>query len=128
MSVNYDDAWSRAREGSPFSNSSMWEWWAERWCYRCANDGIGINKELPQCPLIAIALNNRTPAEWLTETEEQAVLGDFRCIEFRNRDDPGSYEPKPVPDPPGQLLLLPREPFEGVRMWAAAPERESVTA
>jgi len=42
----------------------------------------------------------------------------YHCVRFRHRDDPGGREPEPVPDPPGQLCLLPRASYEGTRMHA----------
>jgi hypothetical protein len=119
-------AYDRAREGTPFSNNTMWEIWAENNCYRCRNDGIGVGKEQPQCELIAVALCGRTPLEWLTSTAEDEVYGNYRCINFRSRDDPPGWgrEPRPRPDPPGQMTLLPREPYEGVRMYADTKPRE----
>ena len=111
----YAEAWASARQETAFSNNDMWECFAERACYRCANDGMGIGKDQPQCPLISVAYGGRTPAEW---TDQEPPLGAYLCIYFRDRDDPGGREPEPVPDPPGQLLLLPREPYTGVRMYA----------
>ena len=112
----YEDALARARDEVAFSNGTMWEIWSDRNCCRCVNDGIGLGLDEPQCPLVNVAmLHNKTPAEW---TDQQPPLGDYLCVYFRDRDDPGGREPEPVPDPPGQLCLLPREPFEGVRMYA----------
>lgn len=115
MSLDIPDAYERARDETAFSNSDMWEHWAERNCYRCSNDGMGIGKDQPQCPLILVALMGRTPAEW---TDQTPPLGDFLCIYFRDRDDPGGREPRPIPDPPGQSVMFPREPWTGVRLPA----------
>jgi hypothetical protein len=112
---SYDDAFERAAAGPAFSNNDMWECFAERACYRCSNDGIGAGRDEPQCPLILVALTGRTPAEW---TDQEPPLGAYLCVYFRDRDDPGGREPRPVPDPPGQLCLVPRELFEGTRMYA----------
>jgi hypothetical protein len=123
MSLNIPDAYERAADEPPFSNGDEGYSWMDNWCARCIHDGYGLGKDEPQCPLIMVALCQRTPAEWIPQDEGGTVrLGDsFHCIMFRDRDDPGGYEPTPIPDPPGQLSLLPREPFEGVRMWATAP-------
>lgn len=120
----YDQALEHARGEPAFSNGTMWEIWSGRNCYRCANDGMGLGPDEPSCPLILVALMGKTPAEW---TDQQPPLGDYLCVYFRDRDDPGGYEPEPVPGPPGQLSLLPREPFEGVRMYADTKPAE-VTA
>jgi len=121
----YDEAYEHAADEPAFSNGSMWEIWSDRNCYRCAHDGMGIGQDQPQCPLILVALMGRTPAEW---TDQQPPLGDYLCIYFRDRDDPGGREPEPVPDPPGQLVLWPREPFEGVRMYEDTRQREVACA
>ena len=125
MALDIPDAYERALNKPAFSNNDMWEYFAERQCYRCVNDGVGIGEDQPQCPLILVALLDRTPVEW---TDQNPPLGDFLCIYFRDRDDPGGREPQPIPDPPGQLSLVPREPFTGVKMPAMAPEREAVSA
>jgi hypothetical protein len=110
----YSEALDHARDEPAFSNGTMWEIWSANNCCRCANDGIGLGKDEPQCPLILVALMDKTPIEW---TDQQPPLGDYLCIYFRDRDDPGGREPHPIPDPPGQLSLMPRESFEGTRMY-----------
>lgn len=117
-----DTAYDRAREGSPFSNHTMWEIWSENWCCRCRNDGMGLGKDKPQCELIAVALCGRTPLEWLTFTTEDEVYGNYHCINFRDRNDRRPRDPKPRPDPPGQMSMLPREPFENGRVYLDVPQ------
>jgi hypothetical protein len=112
---SYDDAYEHSLDKPAFSNGTQWEIWSYNNCHRCSNDGIGIDEDEPQCPLILVALMGRTPREW---SDQEPPLGDYSCIYFRNRDDPGGREPEPVPDPPGQLLLVPREPYEAARMYA----------
>ena len=109
----YGEAYEHAAERRAFSNGTEWEIWSYNNCFRCANDGMGIGEDQPNCPLICVMLMDRTPAEW-----SEVRLHDYLCIYFRDRDDPGGREPEPVPDPPGQLQLWPREPFEGTRMYA----------
>jgi hypothetical protein len=125
------EAWDRAAEVAPFSNSTEGEAWMEAWCYQCSNDGCGVGKDNPQCPLLTVAYSGRTPAEWFDQTQpgQPPRLGDqYHCLMFRRRGDEGGREPRPVPDPPGQLTLLPREPYTGVRMPLMAPERTEVSA
>jgi hypothetical protein len=112
---SYDEAFEHARDEPAFSNGSMWEIWSDRNCCRCINDGMGTGQDEPQCPLIGVALMGKTPAEW---TDQEPPLGAYLCVYFRDRDDPGGREPEPVPDPPGQLCLMPREPYTGTRMYA----------
>jgi hypothetical protein len=125
MSLDIPDAYERALDTPAFSNGTMWEIWSYSNCFRCANDGMGLGKDDPQCPLILVALMGRTPVEW---TDQKPPLSDYLCIYFRDRDDPGGREPEPIPDPPGQMTMLPREPYEGVRMPLMVPERERVSA
>jgi hypothetical protein len=111
-----DEIYKGAVDGSPFSNSTEWEYWAANWCYRCANDGIGIGKDTPMCPIIGISLVDKTPSEWLISTG----VDKYQCIEFKPRDKPDDHEGPPPPDEPmpGQELLFDPEPYRGVRMWA----------
>lgn len=125
---DYERLYDEARDETPFSNGSQGYGWMARNCDRCihdkpareGNDGQG-------CPLVLVALMGRTPIQWLCETEEQQIHADFHCIEFRDEDDGPSPEPTPIPDPPGQLTLLPRDEFEGVRMLSPLPEPQAVT-
>lgn len=106
------DAYERACDGMPFSNSDHGESWMEDWCYRCTHDGAGLGLDQPQCPLITVALCNRVPAEWIDSD------GQYACLMFRDRDDPGGgREPVPVPDPPGMDALFPREHYEAGRVY-----------
>lgn len=132
---NYSDVFEAARAERPFSNSTQWEVWSYRWCERCLNDPVDPDEQaMNGCPLILVALNDRTPAEWMEQPPNES--GDyFHCVEFRERgeddDDDGPpepVEPQPIPDPPGQQVLFPREPYEGVRMFAdLVPAAEPVS-
>lgn len=118
----YDQAWGTAREGSPFSNGTEGECWMANNCGRCINDA---NED---CDLVLIALMGRTPAEWTPD--KPGSLGEqYRCMYFRDKEDGdgGDPEPKPVPDPPGQLTLAPREPFEASRMLTDYPQPVGVS-
>lgn len=114
----YAEAVKDARDESTFSNSSQWEIWSAKNCDRCFWDKPARQgDEANGCPLILIALEDKRPAEWLAETEQQQIHADYTCTEFRDEDDPDT-EPRPVPTAPGQGELLPREPYEGPRMLA----------
>lgn len=64
------------------------------------------------CPvLLKVLCDNEVPPEWLIQ---DAVLGDYHCIEFRAPGD-GGGEPRPKPPPQGDPGLFP-EPGRGVRM------------
>lgn len=122
----YDEAKTEAAEGSPFSNGTDGEMWMSRWCERCSNDPVDPEEQAENgCPLILIALEGYTPAEWLRQSQDSPDR--FHCVEYRGRDDgngdsddgpPPPVEPRPIPDPPNQPALFPRERFEGVRMYA----------
>ena len=112
----YDEAFAAARDEGTFSNSSQWESWSAKNCDLCVHDKPARQgDEGNGCPLILLALVGKRPAEWLTQTEEQEVFADYTCTEFRGEDD-SDPTPRPIPTPPGQGELLPREQFEGHRM------------
>lgn len=131
MSVpSYDEAMKTSREGSPFSNGTEGYAWLENWCGRCINDKPAREgDEANGCPLVLVALLGRTPVEWVDQWDGKSPfpLGDnYHCILFRDEDDGPDPEPKPIPDPPGQLTLAPREPYEAARMLTTYPTRTEV--
>lgn len=113
------EAEARAREGSPFSNGTEGYAWMENWCGRCIHDAPTRRDDWANgCPLILLALTGRTPAEWM-ETNPRGLADRYTCLYFRDEDHHGPDEPTPIPDPPGQDALFPREPFERpCRMYA----------
>jgi hypothetical protein len=125
----YDEVMAGSLDRPAFSNGTEGHAWMDNWCDRCVHDKplrdggpTDPTTGILGCPIIAVAYQSRTPAEWLEQ--EPFALGDqFHCIEFRDEDDPGPpAEPQPIPDPPGQEALLPREACEGVRMLVPAGE------
>lgn len=113
----YEQALATAREGSPFSNGTEGEAWQANWCNNCVHDRDLRRGEGSGCVLVAISFEDRTPAEWF-QREVYGLGTKFTCVMFRSEDDGPDPEPTPIPDPPGQLTLLPREPYTGVRMFA----------
>lgn len=108
----FEEADATAREGSPFSNGTEGECWMENNCYRCVNDAPTRRDEWDKgCPLIMVALLGKTPNAWM-EKNPYGLSDRYTCIYFRDEDDPGGEEPTPIPDPPGQLTLCPRDEFE----------------
>jgi len=108
----YDQALATAREGSPFSNGTEGECWMGQHCHRCINDKPAREGRYEDgCVLILVALNNLTPAEW-SEDQPRSLYHRWRCMYFRDEDDGPDEEPAPIPDPPGQGALWPRDPFE----------------
>lgn len=123
-----DRLYDEARPERPFSNGSQGYGWMARNCDHCIHDKSARSDDYgPGCPLVMVALMGRTPIQWLAETEEAWVYGDFRCIEFRSEDDGPGPEPQPIPTPPGQGELLPREDYEAVRMLTPLPETAEVS-
>lgn len=132
---DYDTCFGRAKDEPAFSNGTEGYGWMDAWCNRCwhdkparqGDDGNG-------CPLILVAMMRRTPAEWIPGDPMKpsgfSIPDQFTCVMFRHEDDGGDPEPKPIPDPPGQLTLFPRDGFEGVRMLKAVSSsaREWVSA
>lgn len=119
----FDEADAAALDRSAFSNGTEWDAWSGTWCGRCEHD-----KDTPGCPLVLVAMLGKTPAEWLEQPPgEHGPYNSnlYHCVEFRDENTPGEgREPLPIPDPPGQETLLPREPYTGVRMLAQpTPER-----
>ena len=107
----YDQAWKTAHDEPAFSNGTEGHTWLETHCERCINDSPELVDRDEGCPLILVSLMGRTPAEWTPD--QPGTLGmRYRCMYFRSEEDGGDPEPKPIPDPPGQLTLAPREPFE----------------
>jgi hypothetical protein len=86
-----------AEDRSPFSNGSEYDYWADRWCYRCRND----NEETEQwCPILSAAMLRVTPKEWTPSGENGRVYGNYHCSEFEERRDDGDDpDPDPEPDP-----------------------------
>lgn len=110
----YDEILADASDSAAFSNGSQGYSWTYNNCDRCINDKPAREGGYEDgCPILLVTLMSKTPAEFLGDR----VFADYTCVEFRDEDSGPSPEPKPVPDPPGQGLLLDREPFEATRMF-----------
>jgi hypothetical protein len=121
MLPTYEQAYAAAIDNPPFSNGDEGYGWMYHWCDRCINDKGTRDGSNPQgCPLVCVALMGRTPIEWLDQKrvvdgklQPYSRGGQYQCTYFRDEEDGGGDgEPKPIPDPPGQLTLVPREPYE----------------
>lgn len=100
------------RDEPAFSSTDGLHAWMGRNCRACLNDPG------ESCPLLAAAFAGLTPAEWVDGP-------DYRCTDRRTAD--GGGEPTPIPDPPGQDCMWPRDQFAGVRMLTAWPTPVEVT-
>lgn len=132
MLPTYEQAKATSRDGSPFSNGTEGYAWMANNCDVCINDKPARENDPGNgCVLILIALEGRTPAEWVDQWDGKGPypLGDqYRCAYYRHEDDGGDPEPTPIPNPPGQLALCPREPYEQARMLAPVQTPAEVTA
>lgn len=120
---DYDALLAESRPEPPFSCGMERDEWQFRNCITCLHDREQ-RAEVPSgpgCPLLTIVLiEERTPAQWIESDSDK-----HRCIEYRHEDDAPGPEPQPIPDPPGQLALMPRKPWEGVRMLTPLAAREA---
>lgn len=129
----YDAIWADAAEQPAFSNGTSWDFWEARWCGSCLNEPEDVNESAVNgCPLISVGILGRTPKEWTPTANPSRVpeLGEHSldCSMYRSEDDGPDPEPQSIPDPPGQDPMLPREPYEGVRMLRPLHEVETAHA
>jgi len=127
--IDYDDAYKRSREGAPFSNGTEGYGWMANWCDRCTRDAPFRNGISPQgCPLLLIALSERTPAEWLDGPRDEhgrySIADQYTCVEFRAPGG-GGGAPKPRPEPPLMDGLFER-PERQTRMFVQQPAQDAV--
>lgn len=137
---DYDQLLAESRDEPAFSNSDEGMAWMSANCDRCIHDKPAREgDDTNGCPLVLITLVGLTPRQFIdgprSETGLYSRETQYVCTEFRGEDDPDP-NPQPVPTGPGQGELLPRQPYEGVRMLtplspedrAAVDFRESVDA
>lgn len=141
--IDYSTAYENARDERPFANGTEGYGWMGAWCDRCLVDAPfrnGIART--GCPLILVAMEGRTPIEWLDQKRTElrdgremlvpySIEDQYHCIEFRAPGDGGGGEPRPKPTPRGQLGLFGRDEVAGRRMLVpvdTAPVPDSVGA
>jgi hypothetical protein len=71
----YDEAYEAAADKPAFSNGFEADHWFDHWCGRCTND------EGEFCPLVGVAMMDRTPAQW-TEKNRSDLGNQYECSEF----------------------------------------------
>ena len=121
MTIDYADALARSRPEPAFSNGTEGYGWMANWCDRCLRDAPHRNMGKGSgCPLILVALQDRTPAEWLDGPRDEkgrySIEDQYHCIEFKGPGGGGGGEPRPKPEPSGMDGLFPR-PERAVRMF-----------
>lgn len=144
---DYEALLGESRDEPAFSNSDEGYGFMSANCDQCIHDrGARIEASIAAaeisegdagdhdprgCPLVLITLIGRRPAQFLDGPRNKeghySRAHQYVCTEYRHEDD-GPPDPQPIPDPPGQDGLFPREQVAGVRMLTALPEREEVTA
>lgn len=123
---DYGRLYEEARDEPAFSNADEGYGWMDANCATCIHEKPSRQgHEEKGCPLIMVSLLGRTPIQWLDQKKPGELYsrqGQYQCTEYRHEDD-GPAEPRPIPDPPGQLDLVPRADYEGVRMLKPADAR-----
>jgi hypothetical protein len=120
MAIDYADALARSRDVPAFSNGTEGETWMANWCHRCLRDAPFRNTGKGSgCPLVLVALQDRTPAEWLDGPRDEhgaySMADQYHCIEFRAPGG-GGGELRRKPDPRGMDGLFER-PARAARMF-----------
>jgi hypothetical protein len=104
-----------AKDETPFSNMSMFEYWAAANCGRgngCKHDSAwGGAPQEPEvwCPLITVSLGEKTLKEWQdADGETAAECKAYEETDGQETDDHESLAPEPAPvEPlPGQQGLF----------------------
>jgi hypothetical protein len=132
MNPSVDALYDEARDEPAFSNSDEGYGWMDNNCATCIHDKDqrdNAENPGPGCPLVMVALLGRRPIQWLDgPRNEQGLYSigtQYTCLEYRHEDD-GPTDPRPIPEPPGQLTLVPREEYQGHRMLTQAPQETAV--
>jgi hypothetical protein len=119
----YEEAFAAARDEPAFSNGTEGYGWMENWCWNgCLHEAeFTRTGEGTGCPLVLVALMQRTPSEWLDGPRDEqgrySIADQYHCVEFRDEDNPGpGYGTPPDPPLPGQELLFDVAPH--TRMYA----------
>lgn len=122
------EVWDRSQDRTPFSNGTEGEAWMANWCGRCLVDAPFRNglRGAIGCPLLAVALSGRTPAEWICN-EPLRLGAQYSCINFRAPGG-GGGEPRPKPTPRDQGTLFSRDDHSGRRNLTPLPEPHPVGA
>ena len=121
MNPSVDALYQEARDEPAFSNSDEGMSWMDANCDTCIYEKDQRNTETPGpgCNLILVSLMGRRPIQWIDGPRDEhgsySRAGQYHCTEYRHEDD-GPTDPQPIPDPPGQLTLVPRDDYQGHRM------------
>ncbi|MFI1580073.1 hypothetical protein [Embleya sp. NPDC020630] len=111
-----------------FSNGEELAWWINANCRACVHDEPARRGDYTNgCGLLVLVYAAFTPLEFLAGPD-RTPADRWVCVERRTEDDGPDPTPRPVPDPPGQGVLLPREPYTGHRVLTVLPEHTGATA
>lgn len=127
---DYGRLYEEAIDEPAFSNSDEGIGWMDANCATCIHDKPARQgDDANGCPLVLITLTGKRPIQFLDGPRNEqglySIARQYTCTEYRHEDD-GPTDPQPIPDPPGQLTLLPRETYEGHRMLTTVPQEAPV--
>lgn len=129
----FAEALASSRDVPAFANSTEGHGWMAAWCDRCLVDApfrSGL-RGATGCSLIAVALRDRIPAEWIDGPRDDqgsySIAEQYHCVEFRPRNG-GGGEPTPTPTPRDQLELFGRDGHENRRTLVPLPDRNPAPA
>lgn len=129
---DYAALFAESRDEPAFSNGDEGLSWTGANCDTCIHDKPAREgDDANGCPLVLITLLGRTPKQFIDGPRNDEGLyareTQYVCTEYRHEDE-GPADPQPITTPPGQGELLPREPYEGVRMLKPLTPAEERTA
>lgn len=83
----YAEEFAAARDRRPFSNGTEGYGWMDAWCDRCVHDrGTRDGTDEKGCPLVMIALLDRTPEAWKDGPRDDrgrfSIEMQYLCEEF----------------------------------------------
>ena len=89
----YDNAYAAARVRPAFSNGTEGDVWMEQWCSNCEHDAAHRKgTDDVGCPLIIVALQARTPAEWEDGPRDEhgrySMANQYHCTRFEQEATP----------------------------------------
>lgn len=84
---SFAKAMSAAEDRPAFSNATEGDGWMYVWCQRCTHDTPQALTEDGGCPLVMVALMQKTPVEW-KPGPPGSLSRKYECTEFEAIADP----------------------------------------